>query len=116
MKEKKPFVVTDRMRQLAKERGWPDPDSEVDAFIDHHEAGGWKLKAGVPIVNKEAAFRTWLRNAQRFKPIQGKPAVQPKQSQPKQRQPEMSEEQRRANLLRVRDLLKQYPLKGMKDR
>jgi hypothetical protein len=112
------FVVTDHIREEATAKGWPDPDREVEKFINYFEATGWRRRNGARIVNREAEFRNWLIKGVemgRGRPIPGKPAVRPKQSPPKQRQPEMSEEQRRANLLRVRDLLKQS-LKGMKDR
>lgn len=71
------FVVTDRIRQLAKEKGWPNPDSEVEAFIDYHKAGGWRLKNGLTIVDREAAFRTWLRNAAKFRPRVNPPITPP---------------------------------------
>lgn len=56
------FTVSDRIRELAQERGWPDPDQEIEAFLDYWIARNWKAKSGVRIVDKEAAFRTWLRN------------------------------------------------------
>lgn len=63
---KRTFIVSDRIRELAKREGWPDPDSEVNKFLDHHEATGWKRRGGITIVNKEAAFRTWLTKAKEY--------------------------------------------------
>jgi hypothetical protein len=55
------FIVSARIRELAQRNGWPDPDSERDAFVDHHTAKGSLF------VDLEAAFRTWLRNAARWR-------------------------------------------------
>jgi hypothetical protein len=60
------FIVTAAMRQLAEQNHWPNPDDECDAFIDHHRAKGSLF------VDIEAAFRTWLRNAARWR-NNGKP-------------------------------------------
>ena len=55
------FEVSDRIVHLALENGWPDPDTELDAFKDYH------LAKGSLMADWEAAFRTWLRNAARFR-------------------------------------------------
>lgn len=57
------FKVTPRILELAKQHGWPNPDSELDAFKDYHLAHGSRM------ADWEAAFRTWLRNRARW----GKP-------------------------------------------
>jgi hypothetical protein len=62
-----PFTVSDRIRELAREKGWPNPDSEVDEFVDYYSATGWKMKGGQPIVDRDAAFRLWLRNRARWR-------------------------------------------------
>ena len=51
------FKVTPEIRLLAKAKGWPNPDKEVEKFIDWHRARGRKF------LDKEAAFRGWLRYA-----------------------------------------------------
>lgn len=55
------FIVTPAMRELAQQNRWPSPDEEVAAFIDHHRAKGSLF------LDHQAAFRTWLRNAARFR-------------------------------------------------
>jgi hypothetical protein len=59
------FAVTERHRELASQNGWPSPDEEVEAFKDHH--GG----KGTLMVNWDLAFNTWLRNAKKFKKLNG---------------------------------------------
>jgi len=54
------FEVTQHMIELAKAKGWPDPRTEVEAFKDYH------LAHGSLMLDWQACFRTWLRNAQRF--------------------------------------------------
>jgi hypothetical protein len=54
------FEVSARIMELAKENHWPDPHSEVNGFKDYHIAHGTLM------ANWEAAFRTWLRNCQKF--------------------------------------------------
>ena len=54
------FTVSDRVVELALMNGWPDPDTEVEAFKDYH------LAKGSLMADWEAAFRTWLRNAARW--------------------------------------------------
>jgi hypothetical protein len=69
------FEVSDRIVHLALKNGWPEPESELDAFKDYH------LARGSLMVDWEAAFRTWLRNAARFrseKHGQGTDATEPK--------------------------------------
>jgi hypothetical protein len=55
------FIVTAAMRKLAEQNHWPNPDEEVAAFIDHHRAKGSLF------LDHQAAFRTWLRNAARWR-------------------------------------------------
>lgn len=83
------FAVSGRIRELAKQRGWPNPDDEVEAFVDHWEAVGWKRKGGILITDREAAFRTWLRNAMKWN--KGKP-VQPLAAAPKLDRPKPQED------------------------
>lgn len=54
------FKVSARVIELAKQHGWPDPLTEVDQFIDYH------LAHGTLMLDWEAAFRTWMRNAKRY--------------------------------------------------
>lgn len=61
-----PFTVTNGMRELAQRKGWPNPDDEVEEFVDHYTATGWRMKGGQPIVDRDAAFRLWLRNRARW--------------------------------------------------
>ena len=54
------FTVSETMINLAREKGWPDPNSEIEAFKDHHVAKDSRF------LDWGAAFRTWLRNAKKF--------------------------------------------------
>lgn len=54
------FAVGDKHRQWANENGLPDPDSQLEAFRDHHTA------KGSVFLDWDAAFRTWIRNSPRF--------------------------------------------------
>lgn len=54
------FAADQTTKDLAVKNGWPDPDTELDAFRDFHIARGSRFK------DWRAAFRTWLRNAKRF--------------------------------------------------
>jgi hypothetical protein len=56
----KDFKISDRIKTLAKENGWPDPVGQFLSFKDHH------LKKGDLFVDWEAAFRTWLRRGKEF--------------------------------------------------
>lgn len=68
------FSISDRMVVLAKEKGWPSPASEIEAFKDYH------LAHGSLMADWEAAFRTWLRNCGRFNKQQPpKPQPEPVQ-------------------------------------
>ena len=98
-----PFVVSDRIRQLAKERGWPDPDTEVEAFLDYHEMTGWKLKNGLKIVSREAAFRRWLTNCVKFN--KGHPAIVSKPPVVRPTLPPLTDAERRENQRRLNDLI-----------
>jgi hypothetical protein len=42
------------------------PESQAEAFADHHKARGWKLSKGLPMRDWEAAARTWKRNYSKF--------------------------------------------------
>lgn len=61
------FEVTNKMRQWAASRGMPNPDSEIEHFIDYHLAHGSTMR------DWQAAFRTWLRNAKKWNPKNNKP-------------------------------------------
>ena len=65
------FKIPDRIRELAAERGWPDPDTQLDAFRDHHVAKDSQFTDWV------AAFRTWLRKAKQFQESQPRMAGRP---------------------------------------
>ena len=54
------FKVSERIAELAKEHGWPNPTMECEQFVDYH------LAHGTLMLDWEAAFRTWLRNAKKF--------------------------------------------------
>ena len=58
------FKVSPQIVELAEQNGWSDPHSELDAFRDYHLAHGSRM------ADWEAAFRTWLRNAKRFRDSQ----------------------------------------------
>lgn len=77
------FKVSDRIRELAVKNGWPDPDQQVDEFVDHH------LRDGSLYSDWEAAFRTWLRNAKRWgKSVPIQPLQAPRKPQVKTSFPE----------------------------
>jgi len=61
------FKATEQVFELALKNGWPDPGKEIEAFKDYH------LSKGSLMADWDAAFRTWLRNAQKFS---GKPKEQ----------------------------------------
>lgn len=54
------FVVSEQHITLAKKNNWPDPNTEVEAFRDYHQARGTVFK------DWDKAFYTWLRNAKKF--------------------------------------------------
>ena len=54
------FTVSENLMDLAREKGWSDPNSEIEAFKDHHVAKDSRF------LDWEAAFRTWLRNDKKF--------------------------------------------------
>ena len=54
------FAVSEKIMNLARENGWPDPNDEIEAFKDHHVAKDSRF------LDWDAAFRTWLRNAKKF--------------------------------------------------
>ena len=54
------FKASPRIVELARQNGWPNPESELDAFRDYH------LAHGSIMADWEAAFRTWLRNRARW--------------------------------------------------
>ncbi len=94
------FEVSDRIVELAKKNGWPDPYTQVEAFKDHHIANGTLM------ANWEAAFRTWLTRAVVFnraptgnKPITSQPAVKESEAD------YMTPEQRRENQRKLREIV-----------
>jgi len=91
------FQVSARIIVLAKENGWPSPQSELDAFKDYH------LAHGSLFADWEAAFRTWLRNCGRFN--KGHPAIVSKPTEIKPKLPPMSDVERRENQRRLNDLI-----------
>jgi hypothetical protein len=62
------FSVTSEHRRFASEHQLPDPDTLIENFKDY-----WSAKAGKDSVKVDwdATFRTWMRNAQNFKPNGG---------------------------------------------
>lgn len=54
------FAVTDELRAWAMEKGYANPDTLKDAFVDHHTARASKF------VDWVSAFRTWVRNDAKF--------------------------------------------------
>jgi hypothetical protein len=43
---------------------------DCESFRDHHQARGWKLGRG-PMIDWQAAFRTWMRNRIKYSPSNG---------------------------------------------
>ena len=54
------FLVSDEIREWAKIKQLPDPNTELEAFRDYHVSKASTFK------DWDAAFRTWLRNGKRF--------------------------------------------------
>lgn len=54
------FAVSEGIREWAREKDLPDPDGEIEQFRDHHSA------KGTTMLDWDAAFRTWLRNAKKW--------------------------------------------------
>ena len=54
------FTVSDEIQAWASEHRLPDPNGEIEAFRDYHQAKGSVFKSW------DAALRTWLRNGKRF--------------------------------------------------
>jgi hypothetical protein len=54
------FTVSNAHRQFAAAKGLPDPEDQVDAFIDY-----WRAQSGSRGIKLDwdATFRTWLRRA-----------------------------------------------------
>lgn len=57
----KNFEVSSKIIELASIRKWPDPHTECEQFVDYH------LAHGTLMLDWEAAFRTWMRNAVRYR-------------------------------------------------
>jgi hypothetical protein len=107
------FSVSDQVMELASRNGWINPKLELDAFKDYH------LAHGSLMADWEAAFRTWLRNAAKFNKGP-KPFIPTQPSQPARSarsevphiSEHISEQERRANLQRVQELLRGLKNKG----
>ena len=56
---KKPTVEEVQEYMLTRE---VDNKEQAEAFHDYHESGGWKV-GKKPMVNWQAAIRTWLRHS-----------------------------------------------------
>lgn len=85
------FVISEKIRELANKEGLPDPDTQVKKFLDYHEMTGWKMKNGLKIVDKEAAFRNWLRNRKKWDDVD---AVRTKDPKPIRREEDRPKEKR----------------------
>ena len=67
------FKPSDAVSQLATEKKWDPPQDQIEAFRDYHVSKGSRF------LDWDAAFRTWLRNADQFK-RNGRRGVQPKET------------------------------------
>lgn len=54
------YKPSDRIKELAKQKGWKDPDLVLDEFKDYYLAHGKTLK------DVEAALRNWLRRDKKY--------------------------------------------------
>lgn len=63
------FEVSDEVREWAREKGMPDPDSQLEAFRDHHTSKASRF------IDWQAAFRTWLRNQKRWTSKNGNDSI-----------------------------------------
>lgn len=93
------FKVSTAMIKLAEKNGWADPFTEVDAFRDYH------LAKGSLMFDWEAAFRTWMRNQKKWQD-EKQQSERPARAQPSRKVelPEISDEERKRNITRVREL------------
>ena len=69
------FIVTEEMLRWAETQGIPRQDIsfETDQFLDRHRARGTRFKDWV------AAWRTWMRNAVKFRAERAEKAMRPKE-------------------------------------
>lgn len=69
------FMVTEEMIRWAETQGIPRQDIpfETDQFLDRHRAKGTRFKDWV------AAWRTWMRNAVKFRAERAEKAMRPKE-------------------------------------
>lgn len=61
------FSISESIKKWAKNKNLPNPETEIEAFIDHHKSRGSLMK------DWDAAFRTWIRNSVKFGKIGGRP-------------------------------------------
>lgn len=49
---------------------YPGPDAQTEAvsFCDHFESNGWRVGGKSPMVDWQAAFRSWMRRCTQFQP------------------------------------------------
>ena len=84
------FQASEEVKAWAKIKRLPDPETHLEAFRDYHTSKGSTFK------DWDAAFRTWIRNAARFKdngkPVEGRPI--PPIVKPRTLAPEPSKEER----------------------
>lgn len=92
------FKVSDRIRELAKKKGWPSPDGEVEQFIDY-----W-LGTGDKMADWEAVFRNRLRQVKKWgdKSSRLTPTVNPVANR---NQKDMSPEEHEKNIKRLDELV-----------
>lgn len=97
------FEVSQKVRELAKHYGWPDPVEQVEAFKDYHKARGTLM------ADWEAAFRTWLRNAKEW----GKTKPQVKEATRSKAfdRPPLTEEQRKQNSAELQKIVSELSAK-----
>ena len=84
------FTVSEEVRAWAIRERLSDPNHELQAFKDYHQAKGSTFK------NWDAALRTWVRNAQRFAGNGQKPDLATSQV-PLYRPPKLTSEEKRGS-------------------
>lgn len=66
--KRKRFVPPTRDEAVEFGRSIGLPETEVDKFLDHFAANGWKVSGKTPMRDWRAAMRNWKRNVPSFSP------------------------------------------------
>lgn len=78
--KRKRFTPPARDEAVAYGREIGLPDAEVDKFLDHFTANGWRVSGRAPMRDWRAALRNWSRNAPSFAAPGSLPGKRPPRS------------------------------------